>query len=405
MTKGKRFFSISIAVLFLSTALNAATSFTGYAGGKLNYGADQNATEFDPNLSLQAFFAGQFNFSQNLWSHMEFSVDTNNLISDSLFDSTESRFQIDELSLIARSLLLNTANYFGVYMGTYDPIGSDVFLQRYFGIDPITSKITESWLGLAGSILYPHFGIGVSDVLKIYDKPIAFGGYAYVNHEDSKYFVFNADLRGAFVYRYFTCDFAFGLGAPLANKYMGEDVIIAIDKVYWHAGTTILIGNNYTQGLFLQAGVFNASFTAKKQGIILGTDDIYLLFEPRFLAKNTHINLTLYSLPQDTVSKLLFVDDSLGADFNLYTESLVLGAHNFTFGAHISASFTQKSFLDIAKIKQLTSNGYNINLTPYVSTNFLAGTLHAQLKLRFIEFTKGKWYNGISADIGYSCKL
>lgn len=405
MKKIKKIFSIILIQAIIITSLSAATSFTGYAGGKLNYSADKTSEEYNPDLKLQAFFAGQFNFSQNLWSHMEFSIDTEDLISTSLFDSTPSFFQIDELSLIARSLLLSTANYFSIYMGTYDPIGSDIFLQRYFGCEPIASKITESWLGLAGSILYPHFGIGIADVLKLYDKPVAFGGYAYINHEDDRYFVFNGDLRTACVYRFFTFDLACGLGVPLADNYQGEDVIIAIDKVYWHAGTTMLIGNNYTQGLFLQAGIFNASFSAKKTGMIVGPDDIYLLFEPRFLKENTHCNITLYSLPKNTVKNFLFVDDTLGTDMNIYCDSIVLGAHSCTIGTHIAVSFADKSFLDIIDYKHLLENGYNINFTPYFSTNFLNGELHTQFKIKFMELTKGIWYNAFSADVGFNCKL
>lgn len=405
MTKFKKLFSIVLIQAVFISGVFAATSFTGFAGGKMNYSGNTEATEYDPNLQLQAFFAGQFNFSQNLWSHMEFSIDTNDLISESLFDATPSLFQIDELSLINRSLLLSTANYFSIYMGTYDPIGSDIFLQRYFGCEPIASKITESWLGLAGSILYPHFGIGISDVFKNYDKPVAFGGYAYVNHEDDRYYVFNADLRGACVYRFFTCDLACGLGVPMANKYQGEDVIVAIDKMYWHAGTTILIGNNYTQSCFLQAGIFNASFSAKRTGMVVGTDDIYLLFEPRFIKNNAHLNLTVFSLPQDTVNKFLFIDDTLGADMNIYCDSIVMGAHTYSIGVHISGSFTDKSFLDIPQYKTLTSNGFNINFTPYFSTNFLNGQLHGQVKVKFMELSKKLWYNAFSADVGFNCKL
>ena len=47
------------AAIFISTGLFAATSFSGYAGGKLNYAANPDEEDFDPDLRLQAFFAGQ----------------------------------------------------------------------------------------------------------------------------------------------------------------------------------------------------------------------------------------------------------------------------------------------------------------------------------------------------------
>ena len=42
------------AVVYISTGLFAATSFSGYAGGKLNYAANPEEEEFNPDLRLQA---------------------------------------------------------------------------------------------------------------------------------------------------------------------------------------------------------------------------------------------------------------------------------------------------------------------------------------------------------------
>ena len=403
MTK-KHIFCIT-AVLLLTTGLFATTSFSGYAGGKLNYAADPASEDFDPNLKLQAFFAGQFNFSQNLWSHMEFSIDTGDLLGSSIFHETDSKFQIDELSIITRIILSSCANYFSAFMGTYDPIGSDVFLQRYFNIKPISSKITDSYLGLAGSILYPHFGIGISDILKLYNSPVAFGGYIYVNHEDADYYVLNGDLRFAGVLSYFTWDFACGVGIPLANKYRGEDVIIAVEKVYWHAGTTLLIGNNYTNSLFLQAGIYNASFTARKDNSVVAPKDVYLLAEPRFTFKDTHLNLSVYSLPPDTVKKLLLLEDTLGANLNLYSELSLKNGNNLIYGTHVSYSLIDKTFMDLKDITEITDNGYNVNITPYITSSFLSGELHLQATLRLMDFVRGHSEKAASVDLGYRTKF
>ena len=144
------------AVLLFSTNIYSQAAFSGYSGGKLNYSSNEDSGDtYDPDLSLQAFFQGQFNFSQNMWGHLEFSIDTKDFLSKELFHKTDAWFKIDEISLIFKSKAETNANYFSLFMGTYDPIGSDIFLQRYFGIQPIASKITESWLGLAGSVLYP----------------------------------------------------------------------------------------------------------------------------------------------------------------------------------------------------------------------------------------------------------
>ncbi len=402
------------AALLTVSSLYASTFFSGYAGGKLNYSGDPKSVTYSPELTLQAFFAGQFNFSQNTWAHMEFSVNTSNFLSNSFFSDTSitntknttqynALFQIDELSYIIRGNLSNSSNYFSGFMGTYDPIGSDIFLQRYFSIEPIASKLTESYMGLAGSILYPQFGFGIADVLRLHSYPMAFGSYVYFNQGD-EYLVLNADLRYACVFRYFTCDFAAGIGVPLANQYKGEEVIVAVDTIYWHTGTTVLIGNNYTNSLFFQAGVYNVGFTAKQGTTIISPKDIYLLLEPRFVSKNFHLNFSLYSIPENTANKLLFVDDTLGADLNLYSTNIMIGPQTFTFGSHLSFSM-HKTIFDFASPTEIFSSGYNINITPYVSLPFLSGELHAQGKVKIMEFANGNGANALSFDLGYRTRF
>lgn len=399
---------IAISVsLFLLSALSAAPSFSGFAGGKLNYSANPEKSEYDPDLKLQAFFTSQFNFTQNFWSHLEFSLNTGDLLGQSLFHETDSKFKLDEISFIFRGNLTDFSNYLSLFMGTYDPIGSDIFLQRYFNIDSISSKITDSYLGLSGSILYPHFGIGAADVVKLNTAPMAFGAYVYVNHEDSKYYVLNTDLRFATVMRYLTLDFAFGLGIPLADKYRGEDVIIAVDKVYWHTGTTILIGNNFTNSLFLQAGIYNASFAAKQGSSIVSPEDLYLLVEPRFKLKDAHFNISFFNLPKDTVKNLLLIEDTFGVNFNFYATQPLKNIEAFTYGAHFSVSLIGKSFLDLKleNLKSLTEKDYNINVTPYITSSFLSGELHLLATIRIMELFRGHADRAVSVDFGYRTKL
>lgn len=380
----------------------AVPFFSGYSGGKLNYSINPQTDQDISNLKLQAFFAGQFNLNENNWIHLEFSIDTQNLISEDFFTATPSLFQIDELSFTKRFQGIDINNYCSAFMGTYDPIGSDVFLQRYFSIQSITSKLTDSYLGLAGSILYPHFGLGVSDVVKLNQYPLAFGGYLYLNHEDTNAFVLNSDLRAACVYRFFTCDLALGLGLPVKTANQ-DDYIIAVERLYWHLGTTILIGNNYTNSLFIQGGLFNATFQGKKE-FIVKNEDIYILFEPRFIVENFHINISFYSLPPKTIKKMLFIDDSLGFNANFYSDSVKIKSKVFTIGTHLSFSFPDKSIADLSD-KKLLQSPYNINLTPYVSTDFLGGELHAQANFRLMEFVNKKNGNIFSIDIGYRTKF
>ena len=78
---------------------------------------------------------------QNIQQYQK-EIDKKNFYS--LRSDIEKRIiEIDEFSIIKRGVLNDSSNYFSVFMGTYDPIGSDIFLQRYFGITPIASKIAD----------------------------------------------------------------------------------------------------------------------------------------------------------------------------------------------------------------------------------------------------------------------
>lgn len=398
--------AIFLLSVFVPGNLFAASFFSANAGARLNYSGLIEDETYNPNLEMEAFLESQFNYSENVWSHFNFSFKTKDLMNQELFSATDAKFKIDEISITSRTPIESSYNYVSLYMGTYDPVGSDIFLQRYFGQLPIASKITESWLGKASSILYPHFGIGFSDVLKFNKQPIAAGLYVYLNNEDEKYFVLNADLRFACVYRYLSIDIAGGLGTPLGDKYNGGDAILVIDTLYWHAGTTILLGNNFTQSLFIQAGIFNASFTKNDSNLITAPDDIYLLVEPRFRFKNTHLNLTAYSVPKNTADQMLFVSDTLGVNLNIYNDTLSWGSKKFSVGTNFALSFHDKYFMDIPTIMEsLLAYDFNIDMTPYVYTNLLSGELHAQGTIKFMEFLKGNWAEGFSIDLGYRAAL
>ncbi|MCR4735817.1 MAG: hypothetical protein K5829_12530 [Treponema sp.] len=403
-------------IFSIISSINAASFFSGYTGGKLNFMAnsDENSSEYDPDLTLDAFFQGQFNFSEHMWSHIEFSIDTGDMLNESIFKGTQSSFQIDELSLILNSQIEACSNYFSIYMGTFDPVGSDIFLQRYFGVQALASKITDSWLGLSGSILYPHFGVGLSDIIRFYNAPIAAGGYLYVNHEDDKYYVINTDFRFACTFRYFTLDFAAGIGAPAITN--DSDYSIAFSELYWHIGTTMLFGNNLTHSLFLQAGLYNAPFNPKKNTLNFSSEDVYLLIEPRLKFKYGQVHLSLYSFPQSTVDQLLFVDGMLGLNLNIFSESVLIGNENIYAGAHIAASLNDYTFYTAFKGDNSIISGnfferikndniLNASLTPYVSSTFLSGRLHSQVKIEFTKLISSQWYNAFSMDVGYTTKI
>lgn len=411
----KKYLLVSILSVFLFSYGNASTFFSGYAGGKASLSLDNTKQVSNPdfpeiiNLKLQAFFASQFNFTQNAWSHLEFSIDTDNLVSETIFKKTPAEFQIDELSFVLRAPILSSTNYFSFYLGTYDPIGSDIFLQRYLNSEPIASKITDSWLGMANTILYPHWGVGMADIVRINNLPIAAGAYFYINHEnnhgDENYYQPIIDFRFACLFRYITLDFSGGIGAPIISN-PGNGYISAIDRINAHFGTTMLIGNRFTTSLFFQGGLYNLEFTETS----FTPEDLYLLFEPRFNLGNIKAHLALFSLPQKTVKSLFYVDDSLGMNLNIFTDNLILFSKEYSTGCHFAIGLEDKNLIDIISESingsmdtAAYTSALDIVVSPYISTYLFSGLLHLQGKIRPLRFTN--WKNPISIDIGYKTQF
>lgn len=408
----RKVYSIFILFFLFSTYSFSESYFSGYAGGKINFGSSETSS-FSPQLKLQAFFAGQLNFTPNLWSHLEFSIDTGNFIGQSVFKKSDAVFLIDELSVIGRSSFSNSINYLSFFLGKYDPIGTDIFLQRYFSIEPIASKITESYLGFAGSNLYPLAGIGVADVIRPQTLPIAGGLYLYMNHETDDYYVINTDFRFAGALQYFTWDLAMGVGFPIIdNSDEYEELMIAVEKLYWHSGITALIGNNYTNALFLQGGLYNAGLK-KKGNLEITGDDLYFIFEPRFIFENFHMNLSFYSIPQKTMENsirtLLFVDGNSGTDLNIYSEDVKIGKNLFTIGCHFAVALRDVTILDMFNPSVLNSlkptESVSANITPYATTDFLGGELHLMAGIRLMGFIQKTPHNILSVDVGYRTKF
>ncbi|MCQ2573787.1 MAG: hypothetical protein MJ182_07815 [Treponema sp.] len=374
--------------------------FSGIAGGKIKITPDNSEDTLKPAMSAQGFFASQANFSQNIWSRMSFSVDTQNLISTAPFAKTESLFQIDELSLTFRHKIDSLSNYFSVFMGSYDPVGSDIFLQRQFGIRPITSKITETWLGTNSKLIYPQSGIGLCNIVR-FKAPVATGIYAYVNHEDPNYYVVNADVRVGGTQRYITYDFATGVGAPVATKKY-DDILLSVEKINWHAGTTILFGNNYTFSTFFQTGLEKGLFSTSDDNQLLDFDNLFLLIEPRIMGRDIKTHITLFNFPEKTSSNLFYVKGKLGLSANVFTDKLSSRNSGFDYGVNVSFSFQNISLTNMNDIPNAFENSeYSILFTPSVSAKISKGEFNSMLSINFMAFINSNLGTPIQLNLAY----
>lgn len=403
----------TLCIIYVLSALLAhrgfaAGFFSGYTGIKADLGFANAGGSFDMQLKLQSFFAGQFNLANNLIARAEFSIRTDDIIDNTIFNKTPADFKIDELSLIYRKQFLDSVNFFSVFAGTYEPIGSDLFLRRQFGIEAISSKITESWLGLSGSIVCPLFGIGISDIVCFSSTPVASGGYLYVNRENpDNNFVLNVDARFACAYQYFILDAAAGINSPMKNKNgAGEDVLLLIDSLYAHAGITMLIGNNYTPcSLFMQAGVYDLPLEQGSDTFSFDIQSIYLLAEFRTHISSYQTMFAVFSLPSDTVSELLFIRDTLGCNLTICNPSVYIGAQRFEFGIHNTLSFKDKTYMDVQDFIDLFASVPTITASPYAAVKVGRGEFRTMLQVRISDLINNSPAAAFECSFGYKMQL
>lgn len=395
--------------LFLLSGLNAQEQFTGVGGGRINFTLPENNGKIDPSLTTNIFFQSQIGFSENLWAHASFSLNTSNILKNSLICSTPSTFQIDEVAFTYRAKLDNTTNYLSVFYGSLDPIGSDIFLQRQFGLRNVTSRTTDNWLSASSKNLYPHYGAGISDVIQL-GTPHALGGYIYLNHEANEqidYIVLNTDIRYACTLPYFTVDFATGIGAPLKNNYKADDVIMVIDSLFWHTGLTLIGGNNYTQSIYLQTGIYNAEFSKSTKKLSITNDNIFFLLEPRFLAGASNIHISLFSVPKAATENQIFMNDTLGINVNFFKDNTNFQSNAVKRGIALGIGFEDKSFMDFKEIAVIFNGNINYYITPYMGFKVFGGEFNTVFRMNMGSiFRKDmKAYEGITIAAGYKAQF
>ena len=126
----------------------------------------------------------------------------------------------------------------------------------------------------------------------------------------------------------------------------------------------------------------------------------------RFRFKNTHMNISAYSVPQKCVDNFIYISDTLGCSLNVYNDTLSWGSQQINLGTLFSLSFPGKTFLDLAKPLELfKAKDFNVDITPYISTNLLSGEIHIQSTIRIMEFLRNNWYNGFTLEVGYKTTL
>lgn len=385
-----------LAMVFSSSILFGQNHFSGFAGIAGNMGADDDG-KFQ--LTTDAFFAGQFDLLGRFQLRTGASIRTENLFTNEFLQNVPSFFSVDELSLTVRLPSQEVSHYLALFAGEYESIGSDLFLQRQFGILPVASRVSETWLGLNGTTIYPFEGFGGSYVLRL-KTPQALGAYFYVNEkEDLRHM--NFDTRFAGVFPLVTLDLSVGIGFPVETKdSSGENVVLLIRKMELHTGVTSVIGNEHTASLFFQFGLNKVIFNPDEAEKVLKLSDLYFLIEPRFKVDFMNFHFTMFNMPQRLMDDLFFISNPLGCNLAIFAENLHAGIFNFTVGAHLTLSAYG---MTLDNFNNITSQNISLKLAPFAETPFGTGTLMTRFTIDFMRFSE--IHKSMKFTLGYKSRL
>ncbi len=398
-------------IIVFTSAAAELPFFSGYAGILENFSNNSETKAFKPELDNKIFFAGQFDFNGKVFARSELSVKTDNIFKTGLFKDTNAVFKINELSFTWHQTASSSSHFLSGFIGNYEPIGSDVFLRRQFGIQPITSSATESFNGLCNSAVYPFYGLGGSYVVH-FEKPLALGVYVYENENEKIQQKFiNTDLRFACGFTSFTLDFSTGAAFPIEKEIAetGTDAILVVRTLTLHSGLTMLWGNRNRASLFLQAGFSGLNYDPQAQKkFSIFSDDMYLLLEPRFVTQYFSFNFSIYSIPQNCIDDMLFLHDTLGVNFNIYNDHFAIQGINFTFGMLTTFSLKGKNFMDAIDLFKNPNTFLewqkNLYLTPYAALPIMNGTLKGTISVNALGIAD-KGFGAITASLGYKSQL
>lgn len=319
------------------------------------------------SLSLEGMFATQFTIKDALIFRGDFRVRTEDILSNGLFQDTPSYFTIHELNFGYKFSSASGIQQVSIFMGKNESLGSDSFLKKFFGVRSFSSPILYNPVSLSSAEIYPYSGLGLSYTIKL-ATPKAFGLYFYY---DDKYGFnnLNGDFRFAGTWNNIILDFGVGITLPIEHKdSSGNDVLLLIQQGYVHTGLTLLLGNTQVTNLFFQAGILHFKLIPKIDFTTITLEDIYVLLEPRFTTRYTKCSLSLFLLPENTLSQLPFVLNPLGLNLKIGSYDFYLFNNRTDMGIHLSASMPiTDNKIEYSKTEP--------QIVPYFNFSLLNGTL------------------------------
>lgn len=372
---------LASAVFFLTgmAGLFATTFFSGEMGVVARMG-NPDVYSFAPSLNLDGYFAGNFCISNTFLLRSEFSLQTGDIFATGLTKEVDSKFRINELSINYVNATLDSTHTLSLFTGYFENIGTQQFIRRHLGVQNYASGLTKTYIGQSNANAFPIYGIGGAYSITFKQIPLAAGLVLNKSGKNGDNPQLNLDLRLATSFKYLTLDFLSGINGE--NKK--GNAYIFIDTFYVHLGIDMLIGNNYTPFAFYTQAGFTRRLTSKAENETdtskdFKVENLYLLVEPRFQAKGVRFSITVYNIPKEQVSKMLFIDESLGATFRIFANELHTSKREYAVGLDAGADFTGKFIDDYASLD--VSDAMNIKVAPFAEIEALGGKLDVMFKI------------------------
>ncbi len=384
MTRTKLFSIILTIILILipMTALSAESALSSFAGADISLIPVQGNV---PELKLNGVFAAQYNMDNNVLFRGNFGILTDDIIENGFFQDTPSYFSINELSVSFKLPTTTITQRIGIFMGKYESLGSDEFLQKNFSTFNYSSSIFEKRLAVFSEGLVTYSGIGLSYSMK-FQSPNALGFYFYYDKKYD-YNFFNFDLRFAAAYDTVLFDAGIGAALPLETTDSNDsEVFLLIRRCDLHAGFSLLLGNNPVTNLFIQAGLQRLQIKPMPDTKTISLKDLFLFVEPRFTGKYIRCNVSFFCIPETQVADLPFIPQPIGCDIHIASHDFILIRSQSSTGIHATVAC---GLTDNYKIRDL-----DIQVSPYLNCDVLGGTFTLLFEFHPMSYSDiGKFFN------------
>ena len=383
--------------------------FSGAVGLLTTIANKTDSDSFDPGCGAESYFAGQLDFSGRLFLRGEFYVLADDIFNARIFKSgsteTNAQFRMEELSATYVFNGDKSSHYVSAFTGCYEQIGSDIFLQRQFGIKPIQSNLTNSYHGVQGASLFPDYTMGLSYTGRFSgDNALGLtaskGKLAVTTGNDGD--SLNFDARFAKLFNKATIDMVAGVAVPL--KKDGDNG----KNPQLHMGFSGLFGFKKSYMLYSQLGINRFVLKRSADDSSVRFDDIYFLVEPRIPFGSLYLNIAAFSIPLDSAAEMVYLKPMVrknptsqsitGININFVQENCRINTTKFTFGIHGTVGFAGLTMDDV--IDDLRDSDKMILITPYTNVEISGGKLNASVSLAVDDLADDA-KNAVSLNLGF----